>query len=111
MSVISGIDPAASPPLDILSGYLTREALAPRLGVGPRTLQNWEVARVGPKVTKVGRIPYYAIDDVREWLAAGGIKARQRKRPLVRRPARVTAQPPSKRRPRAQQGAQESADA
>jgi hypothetical protein len=80
--------PATGPP-PVLAGYLTREQLAEQFDVGFRTLERWAVLRVGPKVTHVGRVPYYAISDVQAWLAAGGMKAQQRNRPRVQRPARA----------------------
>jgi hypothetical protein len=81
--------PATGPPPDILAGYLNREQLAQQLDVGFRTLERWAVSRIGPKVTHIGRAPYYAVRDIESWLVAGGTKAHQRKRPQIKRPARV----------------------
>jgi hypothetical protein len=74
---------------DLLASYLSRPQFAQQLALGVRTLERWAIARIGPKVTHVGRAPYYAVRDIEVWLAAGGTKARQRKRPQVRRPARI----------------------
>jgi hypothetical protein len=70
--------PARGPP-DLLAGYVTREALAAQFNVGFRTLERWAVLRIGPKITYVGRTPYYAIADVQAWLANGGLSATQRR--------------------------------
>ena len=37
-----------------LENYMTREELASELGISPRTLDRWAVARTGPPRTKCG---------------------------------------------------------
>jgi hypothetical protein len=66
---------------NVLDGYLTEHALAAQLKRDVRTLQRWRRLRTGPPVTFIGRVPYYRITYVHEWLAAREVKmVRERKR-------------------------------
>jgi|GEM_PF-3232675 len=53
---------------DPLQGYLSRPALARRLGKSERTIQRWDNLREGPPVVHVGKTAYYRELAVREWL-------------------------------------------
>jgi len=55
-------------PLTVLSEYLTRKELADQLSRTVRTLERWEVRRIGPPITRVGKTPMYRIDSVHAWL-------------------------------------------
>jgi hypothetical protein len=57
-----------TPTTSILSGYLSRAALAKQINRSVRTLERWEALREGPPVTHMGRDPFYRIDAVKEWL-------------------------------------------
>jgi hypothetical protein len=70
---------------NILAEYLTRTKLAEQLDKSARTLARWEVLRIGPPVTYIGREPYYRIDAVHDWL-----KSRETK--MVRANARKGAE-------------------
>jgi len=50
------------------SGYITPAWLQKYLGVGVRTLERWRAEGKGPKFRKRGRLNFYHIDDVAEWL-------------------------------------------
>ena len=52
----------------ILDGFITREQLAAELGKSPRTIDRWEVRRIGPPRVIVGRTILYRVESVREWL-------------------------------------------
>jgi hypothetical protein len=54
----------------ILSEFLTREELAAELRRNPRTLDRWDVLRIGPPRTHVGRQVLYRRASVQKWLAA-----------------------------------------
>jgi hypothetical protein len=54
----------------ILDEFLTREELASALRRSPRTLDRWEVLRMGPPRTLVGRAILYRRASVQKWLAA-----------------------------------------
>lgn len=53
---------------EIFEGWLTREALAEKLGVTPDTLARWSTQQTGPELIKVGRKVFYSQEAVREWL-------------------------------------------
>lgn len=59
---------------DLLVDYLTRDEFAEQLGISPRTAARWEVLRIGPPVTRIGRTPYYSKTSTREWLKAQEVK-------------------------------------
>ena len=61
--VMSNSDP-------ILSEFLTKEELAAELRRNPRTLDRWDVLRMGPPRTHVGRKVLYRRASVQKWLAA-----------------------------------------
>ena len=52
----------------ILDGFITREQLAAELGKSPRTVDRWEVRRIGPPRVIVGRTILYRVESVRLWL-------------------------------------------
>ena len=52
----------------ILDGFITREQLAAELGKSPRTIDRWEVRRIGPPRVIVGRTVLYRVESVRSWL-------------------------------------------
>jgi predicted DNA-binding transcriptional regulator AlpA len=49
-------------------GLLLPEQLATHLGVTTRTLQRWEVQRMGPPRVVIGRQIFYRITSVDAWL-------------------------------------------
>ena len=54
----------------ILEEFLTKEELASELQRNPRTLDRWNVLRIGPPRTLVGRAILYRRASVQKWLAA-----------------------------------------
>jgi predicted DNA-binding transcriptional regulator AlpA len=52
----------------ILHGYLRREDLAKELSVSPRTIDRWQMMRMGPPRVHIGRTILYSAESVREWL-------------------------------------------
>jgi hypothetical protein len=54
----------------ILEEFLTKEELAAELQRNPRTLDRWNVLRIGPPRTLVGRAILYRRASVQKWLAA-----------------------------------------
>lgn len=59
-------------PENFLDGYISRSELAAQLNKRPRTLQDWELRRIGPPIIRIGKTPYYRVDAVREWLQTLG---------------------------------------
>lgn len=55
---------------NLLDDYFTREQFAEELDISPRTAARWEMLRIGPPVTRIGRTPYYRKLSTREWLRA-----------------------------------------
>jgi len=56
-------------PANILDGYMTPQQLADQLGVTTRTLQRWEVLRIGPPRTLASRRRiFYQVSSVAMWL-------------------------------------------
>jgi hypothetical protein len=49
--------------------YLTNEDLAARYKVGLGTIREWRAKGTGPRVTKIGQLVRYAVDDVLRWEA------------------------------------------
>lgn len=49
--------------------WLTRNEVAERLGVPPKTLAEWASKRTGPRYAKFGRHVRYRLSDVMEWEA------------------------------------------
>jgi hypothetical protein len=58
-------DPAPS----VLDGYISEADLARQLNRSVRTLQRLAARRLGPPRTMVGRLIFYNIEHVREWLS------------------------------------------
>jgi len=52
----------------ILDGFITREQLAAEFGKSLRTIDRWEVRRIGPPRIIVGRTILYRVEAVRAWL-------------------------------------------
>ncbi len=50
--------------------FFTREELAAELGVTTRTVARWQVLRIGPPITPVGRRILYRKSSLASWLAA-----------------------------------------
>jgi excisionase family DNA binding protein len=50
------------------AALLTPNRLADRLGISPRTLQDWRSRKVGPPWIRVGRVIRYREEDVNEWI-------------------------------------------
>lgn len=55
---------------DLLKDYLSRDDLAARLGIAPKTLVRWQNDGRGPPVTYLGRAPFYSIPSFEKWLKA-----------------------------------------
>ena len=55
---------------NLLEGFLTREQLATALGKSVRTLDRWEVLRMGPPRVILGKTILFRIEAVRDWLAS-----------------------------------------
>ena len=54
----------------LLSGWITRKALADALSVTGDTLGRWEARRFGPPCVRAGRMVLYRRRAVQDWLAA-----------------------------------------
>jgi hypothetical protein len=52
----------------VLDGYVSEADLARQLNRSVRTLQRLAARQLGPPRTKIGRLVFYNIDHVREWL-------------------------------------------
>ena len=77
----------------ILGGYLSRSELAAELNRTVRTLERWELHRIGPACTHIGKSPYYRVDAVRAWLLSQEREqVREKSRPRRRRVTGVNAQ-------------------
>lgn len=57
------------PAPSILDGYISEADLARQLNRSVRTLQRLAARRLGPPRTIVGRLIFYNIEHVREWLS------------------------------------------
>lgn len=55
-------------PESILTGFITPAELCSMLGVSPRTLYRWQAQRNGPPRCRVGKLIFYRIEAVRDWL-------------------------------------------
>ena len=58
---------ASSP--SVLEGYVSESDLARQLNRSVRTLQRLAARRAGPPRIKIGRLVYYRVESVRDWLA------------------------------------------
>ena len=54
----------------LLSGWITRKALADALSLSVDTLGRWEARRFGPPCVRAGRMVLYRRRAVQDWLAA-----------------------------------------
>ena len=52
----------------LLGDFMTKDQLAAELKNSPRTLDRWEVHRIGPPRIVIGRTIWYRRDSVLEWL-------------------------------------------
>lgn len=66
-------------PAPLLGDYFTQDELATELDVTTATLWNWDVRGIGPPITRIGKMPYYARPSVAEWL-----KSREERRAPAR---------------------------
>jgi hypothetical protein len=58
-------------PPDLLgSDWVTRDALAKKFGVTPRTLTKWTYAPDGIPHVRIGKRTYYRLEDVRGWVTS-----------------------------------------
>jgi excisionase family DNA binding protein len=57
-----------TPQTTSLFGLITPEQLAKQLNVTLRTVQRWEVERMGPPRVKIGRQIFYRVASVNSWL-------------------------------------------
>lgn len=55
---------------EILKDYISREALADKLGKSVKTLVRWELDGKGPPVTRIGRDVFYRLPSLDAWLKA-----------------------------------------
>ena len=53
----------------VLDGYITEAELARQLHRSVRTLQRLAARRLGPPRTKIGRLIFYNIEHVRDWIS------------------------------------------
>ena len=69
----------------LLSGWITRKALADALSVTVDTLGRWEARRFGPPCVRAGRKVYYRRAAVEDWLEEQEQVAPRRRRAGGRR--------------------------
>ena len=67
--------------------YVTPECLAKDLGRSVRTLDRWDLLRIGPPRTRVGRMILYRREAVLEWLRSRETRTPQRDAKRRRRTA------------------------
>lgn len=53
----------------VLDGYISEDELARQLHRSVRTLQRLAARRFGPPRTKIGRLIFYNVEHVRDWLS------------------------------------------
>ncbi len=56
------------PENSLLANYLTRGQLAEALGRSTRTLDRWQVQKVGPPRLNIGKLIIYSRERVQHWL-------------------------------------------
>ena len=61
-------DPSNSA-VSVLDGYISETDLARQLNRSVRTLQRLAARRLGPPRIKIGRLVFYNVEHVRDWLA------------------------------------------
>ena len=64
---------------DIRQNLLTKLELAQLLGRNIRTLDRWDVLRIGPPIIKIGRATYYKRSSVLAWIEANESRPLRRK--------------------------------
>jgi predicted DNA-binding transcriptional regulator AlpA len=52
--------------------YLCTKIVARRLGISPRTLENYRQRGIGPNYVRLGRTIRYRWSDIRDWIEACG---------------------------------------
>lgn len=52
----------------LLNELLNDTAVAKRLGVDPKTLQNWRCRGNGPPFVRVGRLVRYEPESIQQWI-------------------------------------------
>jgi hypothetical protein len=62
-------NPSGDPAPSVVAGYISEADLARQLNRSVRTLQRLAARRLGPPRVKVGRLVFYNIDHVCDWLA------------------------------------------
>ena len=53
----------------VLDGYISEANLARQLNRSVRTLQRLAARRLGPPRTKIGRLIFYNVEHVRDWIS------------------------------------------
>ena len=53
----------------VLDGYISEAELARQLHRSVRTMQRLAARRLGPPRTKIGRLIFYNVEHVRDWLS------------------------------------------
>ena len=56
----------------VLDGYISEADLARQLNRSVRTLQRLAARRLGPPRTKIGRLIFYNVEHVRDWISQRG---------------------------------------
>jgi hypothetical protein len=64
---------------DIRQNFLTKLELARILKRNPRTLDRWDVLRIGPPIIRIGRAVYYKRSSVLAWIEANESRPLRRK--------------------------------
>ena len=64
---------------------LDTKQVAELLGIGERTLWAWSRSGIAPRPIKIGRMVRFSADEIREWVANGCPRERQRERPRLGR--------------------------
>ena len=62
------VDFSDSPP-SVLDGYISEAELARQLNRSVRTLQRLAARRLAPPSTKIGRLIFYNLEHVRDWIS------------------------------------------
>jgi hypothetical protein len=57
------------PAPSVLDGYISEADLARQLNRSVRTLQRLAARRLGPPRTKIGRLVFYNVAHIRDWLS------------------------------------------
>jgi len=52
----------------LLDDFVSREDCARQLGTSSRTLQRWDALGMGPPVVRLGKQPWYSIEQTKKWI-------------------------------------------